>query len=86
MLEAGAVFWNINKAAFSLLQAKLFVTCGVDKIRLTGGEPTVRRDIVELTSSLSSLPGLQTLAMTTNGLAVSRKLENLKAAGMCHLN
>ncbi|GMH36095.1 hypothetical protein BSKO_03963 [Bryopsis sp. KO-2023] len=66
--------------------AGLFVSCGVDKIRLTGGEPTVRRDIVDLTKALSSLPGLSTLAITTNGLAVSRKLEALKAAGLGALN
>lgn len=65
---------------------KLFVLSGVDKIRLTGGEPTVRPDIEEICSSLSALPGLKTLAMTSNGLVLGRKLPLLRAAGLDSLN
>jgi hypothetical protein len=57
------------------------VGAGVTKIRLTGGEPTVRRDIVPLTRDLSRLPGLQTLAMTSNGLVLERMLPELQLAG-----
>ena len=52
--------------------ARLFVAEGVTKVRLTGGEPTLRKDIVELVAALRALPGLETLAMTTNGIALSR--------------
>ncbi|XP_071706506.1 GTP 3',8-cyclase, mitochondrial-like isoform X2 [Rutidosis leptorrhynchoides] len=66
--------------------ANLFVSSGVNKIRLTGGEPSVRKDIEEICSELSSLKGLKTLAMTTNGLALSRKLPKLKDCGLNLLN
>ncbi|KVH87732.1 Aldolase-type TIM barrel [Cynara cardunculus var. scolymus] len=66
--------------------ANLFVSSGVNKIRLTGGEPSIRKDIAEICSKLSSLKGLNTLAMTTNGLALARKLPNLKASGLNLLN
>lgn len=66
--------------------ATIFVTAGVDKIRLTGGEPTVRSDIEELCRNLRALPGLKTLAMTTNGLVLARKLPQLSHAGLDSLN
>ncbi|KAM0048654.1 putative lyase [Helianthus debilis subsp. tardiflorus] len=66
--------------------ANLFVSSGVNKIRLTGGEPSIRKDIEEICSQLSNLKGLKTLAMTTNGLALTRKLPNLKDCGLNLLN
>eukprot|EP00850_Spirogloea_muscicola_P006815 SM000033S12336 [mRNA] locus=s33:201868:203696:- [translate_table: standard] len=66
--------------------AALFVAGGVSKIRLTGGEPTVRKDIVDVCRRLGELPGLRTLAMTTNGLVLARKLPALRAAGLGQLN
>ncbi|KAJ2613871.1 hypothetical protein H4S08_001993 [Coemansia sp. RSA 1365] len=68
--------------------AKIFVAQGVDKIRLTGGEPTVRKDIIELVHGLNSLRplGLKHIAMTTNGIALRRKLPLLREAGMNGLN
>lgn len=66
--------------------ATLFTRRGVNKIRLTGGEPLVRRDIIPLTQSLAALPGLDSLAMTTNGLALKRKLPALQNAGLSALN
>nr|XP_043624329.1 GTP 3',8-cyclase, mitochondrial [Erigeron canadensis] len=66
--------------------ANLFVSSGVNKIRLTGGEPSIRKDIEELCSQLSNLKGLKTLAMTTNGLALARKLPKLKECGLNLLN
>ena len=64
-----------------LLQAGIFAGAGVSKIRLTGGEPTLRRDLVELTGALRALPGVSGVGLTTNGLTLSRKLEALQAAG-----
>jgi len=66
--------------------ANLFVSSGVDKIRLTGGEPTIRKDIEELCLQLSNLNGLKTLAMTTNGIILERKLPSLKEHGLSLLN
>jgi cyclic pyranopterin phosphate synthase len=66
--------------------ADLFVTSGVDKIRLTGGEPTIRKDIEDICLHLSGLKGLKTLAMTTNGLVLSKKLPRLKECGLNALN
>lgn len=58
----------------------------MNKIRLTGGEPTVRRDLVKITQKLGDLPGLTSLAMTTNGIVLGRQLPALRAAGMKTLN
>nr|CAB3480873.1 unnamed protein product [Digitaria exilis]CAB3482873.1 unnamed protein product [Digitaria exilis] len=66
--------------------ANLFVTSGVDKIRLTGGEPTIRKDIEDICLHLSGLKGLKTLAMTTNGIVLSKKLPKLKECGLNALN
>ncbi|KAJ2613666.1 hypothetical protein EV177_002438 [Coemansia sp. RSA 1804] len=68
--------------------ARIFVSQGVDKIRLTGGEPTVRKDIVDLVKGLDELRplGLRKIAMTTNGIALRRKLPLLRQAGMDGLN
>ena len=66
--------------------AGLFVAAGVDKIRLTGGEPLVRKDVEQLIERLGALPGLRTLALTTNGLLLPKKLARLQAAGVNLLN
>lgn len=66
--------------------ANLFVRSGVNKIRLTGGEPTIRKDIEEICQQLSNLEGLKTLAMTTNGITLARKLPVLKECGLNLLN
>ena len=65
------------------MQAGIFAGAGVNKIRLTGGEPTLRRDLVELTAALRGLPGVNAVGLTTNGLTLSRKLAALQAAGTC---
>ncbi|VFQ84261.1 unnamed protein product [Cuscuta campestris] len=66
--------------------ANLFVTAGVDKIRLTGGEPTIRKDLEDICLQLSQLEGLKTLAMTTNGITLARKLVRLKDCGLNLVN
>ncbi|KAL5612810.1 hypothetical protein BROUX41_004106 [Berkeleyomyces rouxiae] len=71
-----------------VLLASLFVAQGVTKIRLTGGEPTVRRDFVPLMQQLGALRarGLRELCITTNGIALHRKLDALVAAGLTGVN
>ncbi|MGA0373094.1 MAG: GTP 3',8-cyclase MoaA [Flavobacteriaceae bacterium] len=61
-----------------------FVSRGVDKIRLTGGEPTVRKDFDQIIESLSSLK--IKLALTTNGLTIHRHIDNLKMANINVIN
>ena len=74
--------WSLSVCSGQYAQAGLFAEAGVTKIRLTGGEPTLRRDIEELVSSLAALPGITDVGLTTNGIALSRKLPQLQQAGM----
>lgn len=66
--------------------AALFVRLGVRKIRLTGGEPMVRRGIEQLLERLGQLEGLDSLGLTSNGIVLSQKLPQLLQAGLTHLN
>ena len=63
----------------------VFVSLGVEKIRLTGGEPTLRRDIEQLVKQLSGIGGLRDLTLTTNGSTLSEKASALRAAGLRRL-
>jgi cyclic pyranopterin phosphate synthase len=62
------------------------VPLGITKFRLTGGEPLVRRGIVDLVALLARIPGVKTLAMTTNGTLLPRFAGELKRAGLHRLN
>lgn len=66
--------------------AKLFIAAGVDKIRLTGGEPLLRKDLERLIEKLSALDGLRGLCLTTNGALLAEKAAALKAAGLGQIN
>ncbi len=59
---------------------------GVRKVRLTGGEPLVRRGIDELVRRLRAIEGIRELAMTTNGARLAEYAERLKSAGLDRLN
>ncbi|MBI5922017.1 MAG: GTP 3',8-cyclase MoaA [Betaproteobacteria bacterium] len=61
--------------------ARIFVALGVNKIRLTGGEPLLRRDIERLIEMLAAIPGLE-LTLTTNGSLLTRKAQTLRDAGL----
>lgn len=69
-----------------LTLARLFVQEGVDKIRLTGGEPLIRPDVVDIIAELRKLKGLKTIAVTTNGINLARSLPKLKDAGLDLIN
>jgi len=60
----------------------VFMALGVDKVRLTGGEPLLRRDLPELVGLLAAKPGLRELALTTNGVLLEDFAEPLFAAGL----
>lgn len=62
--------------------ADLFIELGVDKIRLTGGEPLLRRDLPALVRLLAARPGIRDLALTTNGVLLADQAEALRAAGL----
>lgn len=66
--------------------ARLFVDEGITKIRLTGGEPLLRSDIETIAEAIGPLPGLETLAITTNGLLLPKKFDRLQRAGLNLLN
>jgi cyclic pyranopterin phosphate synthase len=69
-----------------LLLVRLFAALGFDKIRLTGGEPTVRAHIVELVRGIAHTPGIRSLSMTTNGVLLSRLAQPLAEAGLQRVN
>jgi cyclic pyranopterin phosphate synthase len=60
----------------------VFLSLGVDKIRLTGGEPLLRRDVPALVKMIAAKPGLADLALTTNGVLLEEQIDALKAAGL----
>jgi cyclic pyranopterin phosphate synthase len=62
------------------------VSVGFHKFRLTGGEPTLRSDLVDITRRISSVPGVADLAMTTNAILLPRLAKPLRDAGMTRLN
>lgn len=60
----------------------VFIALGVDKVRLTGGEPLLRRDLPALVRMLAAKPGLRDLALTTNGVLLGEQIDALKTAGL----
>jgi len=60
----------------------VFIALGVDKVRLTGGEPLLRRDLPSLVRMLAVKPGLGDLALTTNGVLLADQIDALKSAGL----
>lgn len=65
--------------------ARIFVDLGVTKIRITGGEPLLRRDLETLIAKLSQINGVQDLTLTTNGYLLADKAQSLKDAGLRRL-
>ncbi len=61
---------------------RLFAGLGIDKVRLTGGEPLLRQDAELVVAKIAAVPGVRDLAMTTNGFVFTRKAHALKAAGL----
>lgn len=66
--------------------ARIAVGLGITKIRITGGEPLLRKDLPELVGMLAGIPGVQDLALTTNGVVLERLAEPLRAAGLHRIN
>ena len=62
--------------------ARLFVHLGVRKLRLTGGEPLLRANVADLIGDLTNIPGVEDVALTTNGVLLARHAAELRAAGL----
>lgn len=69
-----------------LLLARAAVSIGIEKIRVTGGEPLVRRGIIPFLEQLGQIPGLKQLVLTTNGVLLPSMAQQLKNAGIKRLN
>lgn len=65
---------------------RVAASMGVTKLRITGGEPLVRRNIEELIADLAAIPGIDDIALTTNGIFLAPKAAALKAAGLTRVN
>ena len=65
---------------------RLFAQCGISKVRLTGGEPLVRRNIVQLVRQLTTVGGIEELVLTTNGVFLEPVAAELKDAGLSRVN
>ena len=77
--------WLTKDELITLLR-EVFIPCGFTRFRLTGGEPLLRPDVVEIVEAIASLPQTQDLSMTTNGFLLAKMAEDLKAAGLTRLN
>jgi len=82
--------WLEKRAVLSFEEiarlARLFMQLGVEKIRLTGGEPLARRDLHKLVEKLSTLDSVPEICLTTNGSLLAEKVADLKAAGLQRVN
>ena len=72
--------WEIKRLV------KALAGLGIEKVRLTGGEPTLRSDLTEIASLISTIPGIQKVALTTNGYRLSEIAGHLKESGVTRLN
>ncbi|GAA0349404.1 GTP 3',8-cyclase MoaA [Bacillus horti] len=89
MPEEGMVFEpseNILTATEIASVVRVLAELGVRKIRLTGGEPLVRKDIVDIVSMISDVQGIEDIALTTNGIFLGQKAADLKKAGLTRVN
>ncbi|MEM4713204.1 MAG: GTP 3',8-cyclase MoaA [Candidatus Bathyarchaeia archaeon] len=66
--------------------SKIAVSLGISRIKLTGGEPLLRKDIIQIVKDLASIPGLEELSMTTNGTLLAPLAKELKANGLRRVN
>jgi len=66
--------------------ATIFVQFGIEKVRLTGGEPLVRKDVHRLVERLTAIPGLPDITLTTNGALLAEQADGLYAAGLRRIN
>lgn len=89
-MPAEGLDWMPKEALLSYEEVgrivRVLASMGVSAVRLTGGEPTVRRDLPELIEVLSSISGLRDIAMTTNGHLLEKQVSTLAEAGLTRVN
>lgn len=66
--------------------ARAFADLGVSKVRLTGGEPSVRRDLPDIVARMAGIPGIDKVCITTNGWNLARQIDGWRQAGLTNLN
>ncbi|MEM9567010.1 MAG: GTP 3',8-cyclase MoaA [Cyanobacteria bacterium P01_E01_bin.34] len=76
----------LSKDELLYLLRSVFIPLGFDRFRLTGGEPLLRRDVVELVREIQQLEGVADLAMTTNGYVLEERAQELFEAGLRRIN
>lgn len=87
MAEAGAAALPPSLSRSELVGlARAFVSAGVSKVRLTGGEPTLHPELTGIVADLAALPNAPILALTTNGLLLPRLARPLRSAGLARVN
>jgi len=77
---------DMMTAEETLMAIKAAVELGINKVRITGGEPLVKRGIVKLCKTVAELPGMEEVCITTNGILLPKYAADLKAAGVDRLN
>ncbi|MEI8671376.1 GTP 3',8-cyclase MoaA [Vibrio sp. SA48] len=65
---------------------KAFADCGTSKVRITGGEPSLRKDFTEIIATVANTAGINKVATTTNGYRMAKQVEHWKDAGLTHVN
>ncbi|PWI34680.1 GTP 3',8-cyclase MoaA [Vibrio albus] len=65
---------------------RAFVECGTSKVRITGGEPSLRKDFTDIIHTVASTPGVEKVAVTTNGYRMANHVERWLQAGLTHIN
>ncbi|WP_181313365.1 GTP 3',8-cyclase MoaA [Photobacterium damselae] len=63
-----------------------FAECGTSKVRITGGEPSLRRDFTDIIHTVASQPGIEKVAMTTNGYRMAKHVQSWRDAGLTNIN
>ncbi len=65
---------------------RAFAAVGLRKLRITGGEPSLRKDLTDIIATAARVPGIDKVALTTNGCVLRRRVDEWRAAGLTHLN
>ncbi len=81
---------NVSAEKMSITEivriARIAVSLGISRVKLTGGEPLMREDIPEVVKGIAEIPGLRDISMTTNGLLLNTLADDLKKAGLKRVN
>ena len=89
-MPEGGISWKAHEEILSyeeiLRIVRVLASLGITKVRLTGGEPLIRKDLASFIEELKKVPGIKRTAVTTNGLLLKKELPALEAAGLDGIN